>query len=283
VRGVGEPRTSSFSGEGGVEIHTKAWPAPGDPRATVVIAHGGGEHSGRYRHVAGRLNSEGYSVFALDHRGHGLSAGKRGLLDRLGRVVADLGTAVGLARAELSGKPLFLLGHSTGGCIALQYALEQPQTLDGLVLTAPLAMLGTASPLEMALARAVSKVAPGLGVFKVDASTVSRDPEVVRAYDEDPLVIHGKLAARTITELAAVIDRFPARVGELRLPLLVMIGTADVLVPPDAGRMVHAGAGSADKRLIEYEGLYHEILNEPEQEKVMDDLVAWLDSHLNAG
>jgi len=94
------------------------------------------------------------------------------------------------------------------------------------------------------------------------------------------MVFHEKLPARTVAELAAAIQTFPERTPGLRVPLLVMLGTADELVPPDAGRMVHERAGSPDKRLIEYEGLYHEILNEPEQERVMDDLVAWLDAHL---
>ena len=125
-------------------------------------------------------------------------------------------------------------------------------------------------------ARAVSAVAPSFGVFKVDSSTVSRDPEVVRAYDEDPLVLHDKLPARTVTEIAAAIERFPERLPSLRVPLLVMVGTADELVPPDAAAMVHELAGSEDKTFIEYEGLYHEILNEPEQDEVMDDLVEWL-------
>jgi acylglycerol lipase len=272
---VAAARTHTFPGEGGVRIHAKRWPVK-RPRAGVVISHGGGEHSGRYQHVAERLNKERFSVFALDHRGHGESGGKRGLLDSLDRVVADLGALVDLAGDELDDKKLFLLGHSTGGLIALEYALENEVMLDGLALSAPLAKLGTASPIEMAAARAVARVSPGFGVYKVDSSTVSRDPEVVRAYDEDPLVAHGRLPAQTITELAAAIESFPARLPSLTLPLLVMVGTADELVPPEAAVMVEQLAGSEDRTLIEYEGLFHEILNEPEQDEVLDDLVAWL-------
>ena len=103
---------------------------------------------------------------------------------------------------------------------------------------------------------------------------------MVSDYESDPLNYHRKLPARTVAELARAIESFPDRLPGLTLPLLVMVGTADRLVPPDASRMVAERAGSADKRLIEYDGLYHEILNEPEQDKVMDDLVAWLDAHL---
>jgi alpha-beta hydrolase superfamily lysophospholipase len=271
------PRTHIFPGEGGVEIHAKWWPAK-RTRGSVVIAHGGGEHSGRYQHVAERLNKERFAVFALDHRGHGQSGGTPGLIDSLDKTVADLGTLIGLADDELPDKNLFLLGHSTGGLIALEYALDRQDTLDGLALSAPLAKLEAASPVQLAAARVVSAVAPATGVFKVESSTVSRDPEVVHAYDDDPLVFHDKLPARTITEIAAAVKRFPDRLPGLRVPLLVMAGTADKLVPPEAATMVHDLAGSKDKTLIEYEGLYHEILNEPEQDEVLDDLVEWLKS-----
>ena len=271
---------ATFSGAEGVEIFWQQWlPAVPQPAATVVIAHGVSEHSGRYAHVAARLNAAGYSVAALDHRGHGRSGGDRCVVDRMDNAVADLGTAIALARDAVGAPKLFLLGHSMGGAIALEYALHDQGKLDGLILSAPAAALEAASRFELVAGRVLSRVAPSLGVFAIDSSSVSRDPQVVIDYDADPLGFHGKLPARTVAELAGVIETFPERVGSLRLPLLVMLGTGDKLVPPDAGRMVHAGASSAEKKLIEYDGLYHEILNEPEQDRVMDDLVAWLDAH----
>jgi len=245
----------------------------------VVIAHGVSEHADRYSHVAGRLVGDGYAVYALDHRGHGRSGGKRAVIDRVDNAVADLDTLIGMARSEHPGLKLFLLGHSMGGGIALEYAIRHQERLEGLVLSAPAASLDAASRFELAVGRVLSAIAPGAGVFPVDSSTISRDPDVVRAYDEDPLVFHKRLPARTVAELAGVIQTFPERAPSLGLPVLVMVGTGDKLVPPDAGRMVHARAGSPDKRLIEYDGLYHEILNEPEQDRVIDDLVAWLDDH----
>lgn len=268
-----------FEGAGGVEIAWQSWMPEGEPVGTVVIAHGVSEHSDRYAHVARRLTAAGYAVAALDHRGHGDSAGKRAVIDRMDRAVADIGTTIGHARDEVPATKLFLLGHSMGGCIGLEYALRHPETIDGLILSAPAAALEAASPFERAAARVVSAVAPSMSVFQVDAALVSRDPEVVRAYVEDPRVHHGKLPARTVAEMAKVIDTFPDRVPSLELPLLVVLGTDDKLVPPAAGRMVHERASSPDKRIIEYEGLYHEVLNEPEQEQVMDDIVAWLDAH----
>ncbi len=274
-----ERRHATFEGEGGTEIWWQSWLPEGAARATVVIAHGVAEHSDRYSHVAARLVDEGYAVYALDHRGHGRSEGRRAVVDRLDRAVADIGTLIGIARSEQPGVKLFLLGHSMGGALALQYAIDHQGDLDGLILSAPAAALEAASPLELFAGRVLSAVAPNVGVFDVDASTISRDPEVVRAYEQDPLVHQGKLPARTVAELAAAIRHFPDGAETLRLPLLVMLGTGDELVPPGAGRMVHERAASADKSLIEYEDLYHEILNEPEQEQVLDDLVAWLEAH----
>lgn len=245
----------------------------------MVLAHGVSEHSGRYAHVAARLNADGYALVALDHRGHGRSGGKRAVIDRMENAVADLGTLVSIAGEQPGGSKLFLLGHSMGGAIALEYALRDQRRLDGLVLSAPAAALEAASPIELVAGRLLSRLAPSLGVFPIDSAAVSRDPEVVRDYDSDPLCFHGKLPARTVAELAATIQTFPDRVGSLTLPLLVMLGTDDRLVPQAAGRMVEAGAGSEDKRLIEYEGLYHEILMEPERDRVMDDLLRWLGQH----
>lgn len=273
-------RSSSFVGECGVRIHWQCWLPEATPRAVVVIAHGVSEHADRYSHVAARLVGEGYGVYALDHRGHGRSGGRRAVIDRLERAVADLDTLIRLTRAEQPNRKLFLLGHSMGGGLSLEYALEHSDRIDGLILSAPSAALESASTFELVAGRVLSAVAPGVGVFPVDSSTISRDPAVVRAYDEDSMVFHEKLPARTVAELAAAIQTFPERTPGLRVPLLVMLGTADALVPPDAGRMVHERAGSPDKRLIEYEGLYHEILNEPEQDRVMDDLVEWLDARL---
>jgi acylglycerol lipase len=271
----------NFRGEGGGQIFWQSWPAPAGAaiKGTVVIAHGVSEHSGRYAHVARRLNEAGYDVFALDHFGHGSSDGGRANIGRMSWAVADVGTLLGIARGESAGAKLFLLGHSMGGAIALEFALERQDELNGLVLSAPAAALEAASRFELTAGRALSVVAPNLGVFEVDASTVSRDPEVVSDYESDPLNYHRKLPARTVAELAGAIETFSDRLPGLTLPLLVMVGTADRLVPPDASRMVADRAGSADKRLIEYDGLYHEILNEPEQDRVMGDLVAWLDQH----
>ena len=271
----------SLQGAGGTEIHWQAW-QPAEGRGAVVLAHGAGEHSGRYAHVGERLTASGYAVYALDHRGHGRSGGPRMYIDSMDDVVADLGSFVTLVRARQPGLPLVLLGHSMGGLVALASAIGDQASIDALVLTSPLAALAAASPAQRLAASALSAIAPRLGLIAVDPTLVSRDPAVVRAYVDDPLVFHGKLPARTIAQLAATVRRLPAETPAVRVPLLVMLGSADRLVPPAGGRMVHDRASSTDKTLIVYDGLYHEILNEPEQDRVMDDLVAWLDARSTA-
>jgi acylglycerol lipase len=277
-------RQGSFGGSGGLRIHWQAWEPEGPRRAAIVLVHGASEHGGRYGHLLDRALPAGYCVHALDHRGHGRSEGRRAVIDRLRRALDDLDAFVDLVRAEHPDGPLFLLGHSMGGAIALSYALEFDPDLDGLVLSSPAAALGAASPVERALGKVLSRVAPSLGVLGVDPDAISHDPAEVEAYRTDPLVYHGKLPARTVAELSAAIERYPEQVGTLTLPLLVFHGSDDRLTPPAGSRMVHDGASSQDKTLRIYDGLFHETLNETaaDRERVLDDLMAWLDERAPA-
>jgi alpha-beta hydrolase superfamily lysophospholipase len=269
-------REGELSGVGGLAIHWQAWLPETVPRAVVVIAHGAGEHSGRYAHVAARLVDEGYAVYAIDHRGHGRSQGPRALIDRLDYSVDDLDSLVTLAAGEHAGVKLFLLGHSMGGTISVAYAMRHQDRLDGLILSGALAVLDGATPPVRAIAKLLSALAPRLPLFGVDPSLVSRDPGVVRAYENDPLVHHGKLPARTVAEMAAAIDSFPAGARSITVPTLILYGTDDKLVPPAGSQMLEERIGAPDKTAKAYQGLYHEILNEPEQGQVLDDICAWL-------
>ncbi len=275
--------SGTMSGAGGREIFWQSWsPVDGTVRGSVVVVHGAGEHSGRYEHVAERLVAEGFAVSALDHRGHGRSDGPRALVDRLDRAVSDIDGLVTMTRGAHPERPLFMLAHSMGATFAVQYALAHQRRLAGLILSGPLAALdGAPAPLRM-VGRALSVIAPGTGLIAVDAGLISRDPDVVQAYRADPLVHHGKLPARTLAELAGAIDAFPDRVSEITLPTLILYGTADGLAPPRGSVMLGERIGAADKTITGYEGLYHEILNEPERETVLSELCAWLDAHAAA-
>jgi alpha-beta hydrolase superfamily lysophospholipase len=226
------------------------------------------------------MAERGYALYAPDHRGHGRSEGDRAIIDRLDNAVADLDAMVELARSRHPETRLFLLGHSMGGAVALAYAIRHQDKLDGLVLSAPLAALEAASPATRLAGRMLSAVAPKAGVYTIDSTAVSRDPQVVRDYDADPLNYHGKLAARTVKEVSDAVGDFPENVGGLTLPILTMHGTADRLTPPEGSEMLIERAGSADKSIIRYDGLYHELLNEPERERVLADIVDWMDARV---
>ena len=274
VAGVRHDETT-FTGEGGLELFRQEWRPDGEPRAWVVVAHGVSEHGGRYGYLVERLVADGFAVRIADHRGHGRSSGPRALID-VDKAVADLARVV----ADTP-RPRFLLGHSMGGCLALEYALERQDEIDGLILSAPLAAL-EAAPLPLrVLARTLSIVAPKAPVFPVDAEGISRDPGEVRRYVEDPLVHHGKLPARTVQSLADTVGTFPERAGGLRLPLLIVHGTADRIVPIKGSEMVASHAGSDDLTFRRFDGGYHELINESPEDRapVLDGLSGWLSAH----
>jgi alpha-beta hydrolase superfamily lysophospholipase len=227
--------------------------------------------------VAAGLTEDGYAVYALDHRGHGRSGGPRALIDRLDYAVADLDRLVVRAAHEES-VPVFMLGHSMGGTVAVRYAVRHhaDERLAGLILSGPLAALDAAPAPMRLLGRVLSALTPSLPLVAIDASQISRDPDVVRDYQTDPLVHHGRLPARTVAELAAAIDRFPDTAPAITVPTLILYGTADRLCPPAGSTMLGERIAAGDKQVKPYEGLYHEILNEPEGYAVLADIRAWL-------
>jgi alpha-beta hydrolase superfamily lysophospholipase len=248
----------------------------------VAVVHGINEHGGRYAYVAERLVRDGWLVAALDHRGHGLSGGRRAAVERFDDWVADLDTYLRRVLVDAP-RPLFLLGHSLGGLIATVYALHHQDTLAGLVLSSPSVMPPKGlSPATMRTGRILSRVAANLPVVALRLDAVSRDPAVVSAYRNDPLVHLGKVRARTGAEILEAIGEVQRDIGRLKLPLLCVQGTVDLLVDPGAARWVDEHTGSPDHTLRIYEGLYHEVFNEPERDTVLDDVAGWLDSHARA-
>ncbi len=270
----------SFVGVRGLRIHVRTWLPDRLPTGVVVIAHGFAEHGGRYAGVADRLTAAGIAVVAPDHRGHGLSEGKRTSIVRFEDYLDDLTTVIAQVRARWPSLRVVLLGHSMGGLIALDLAVRQAVPLDGLVLSAPAACPREVSQFTLAVGRALSRVAPNTGVLRLPLNRISRDPAVVDEYNSDPLVFRTPIRARLGAEMLDAMDRVDAGLPGLHVPLLVMQGTSDGLVDPGCGPHVYDRAGSGDKTLKMYDGLWHEIFNEPERDQVMGDLTGWLESHL---
>jgi alpha-beta hydrolase superfamily lysophospholipase len=273
----------SFRGVKNRKIVWRSWsPAGEEPvKGVLTIAHGYGEHSGRYAHVASRLTAEGYAVYAPDHNGHGRSKGKAGRVS-LPAAITDLHQMiVTVSKARHPDAPQFLLGHSMGGAIALRYASAHQDRLTGLVVSAPLAAVD-GGPALKAVGKLLGVIAPGVPVSRVEPRLVSRDKAVVDAYVADPLNYHGPIPARVGREFLLAAEALPQDVRQITIPTLLLWGTADRLCPPRGAEAVAANIASSDFTKRAYEGLFHEIMNEPERDQVLDDIIGWLASHLTA-
>ena len=223
----------------------QAWEPTASAGGAVVLVHGAAEHGGRYAYVAERLVSEGYAAYAIDHRGHGRSYGPRALISRFDHLVDDLGLFVTRVREDHGGRAPFLVGHSLGGAVALRFAIGHGSDIAGLAVSGP-AVATKAIPTAVKAATTVlSVVAPRLPVLKIEADAISRDPDVVRAYQRDPLNYNDRLPARTLAEIMRCMDSLPRRVGGLRTPLLLLHGSDDRLCPAEGSRMVHSLADLA--------------------------------------
>ncbi len=274
----------AFDGVDDVRIVYDVW-TPSDsgaaPRGVVILAHGLGEHARRYDHVAARFGREGLVTYALDHRGHGRSGGKRVLVKDISEYTHDFDTLVGIAARENPGLTRIVLGHSMGGGIVFAYGVEHPDDYQLMVLSGPAVAAQLAvSPLLGWVAKRMGTIAPGLPLQALDSGAVSRDPAVVHAYDNDPLVYHGKIPGGVARALLVVGETMPQRAPSLTAPLLVVHGSDDRLIPVEGSRQLVAAVGSSDVELKVYPGLYHEVFNEPEQKQVLDDVVAWINARL---
>ena len=271
----------SFDGVGGVRIVYDVWTPDTAPRGVVLVSHGYAEHARRYDHVAQRLGEAGLVVYALDHRGHGRSGGKRVYLKNISEYVDDFHTLVGIAAADHPDLERIVLGHSMGGGIVFAYGVEHPADYAAMVLSGPAVdAQRTVSPFMVFVGKTLGRIAPGLPVEQLDADAVSRDPEVVAAYKADPLVYHGKLPAGIARGLFRVGETMPRRAGALTKPLLVVHGEKDRLIPVEGSHRLVECVASEDVHLKVYPELFHEVFNEPEQALVLDDVTAWIETRL---
>ncbi|OBF00861.1 alpha/beta hydrolase [Mycobacterium sp. 852002-10029_SCH5224772] len=271
----------SFDGYGGVRIVYDVWTPVTAPRAVLVLSHGLGEYARRYDHVARRFGEAGLVTYALDHRGHGRSGGKRVVVRGIHEYTSDFDTLVGIATREHHGLKCIVLGHSMGGGIVFAYGVERPDNYDLMVLSGPaVAAQDQVSPLLALAAKVLGAVAPGLPAQELDVDAISRDPAVVAAYKEDPLVYHGKVPAGIGRALLQVGETMPQRAPALTAPLLVVHGSEDRLIPVAGSHRLVECVGSTDVELKVYPGLYHEVFNEPEREQVLDGVVFWITARL---
>jgi acylglycerol lipase len=270
-----------FKGVRNTHIFYQAWLPEGGVKAVLPIVHGLGDHSGRYMNVVNHFVPLGYVVYGVDQPGHGKSDGLREYVERFDDFSDTLTAYLAMVREWQPGKPIFLLSHSIGGLIASYYLLDHQAEFQGAIFSAPVVKVAShVSQMTVFMARALSLLAPTAGVLPVDPSTLSRDPDVVSAYINDPLVFHGKTTARLSAEMLMALTRVSAETSKITLPFLAMQGGADRLVDPDGAEILYKKAGSKDKTLKIYEGLYHEIFNEPEHTQVLGDVERWLEARV---
>lgn len=274
----------SFKGIRDTNIYHQCWLPEGEPKAALLIVHGLAEHSGRYMNVVNHFVPLGYGVYGVDLIGHGKSDGARVYVERFEDYTDALKTYFDVVRDWQPDKPIFLVGHSMGGLIGSIYLIEHQAELSGAVISAPFVQVpDNVSPPVVFVGKVLSTLMPKFGLVGVEAEGVSRDPEVVQAYVNDPLVYRGKTTARLSAELLKAMQRVAAEAVRITLPILILQGGADKLVDPDGARMLYASVSSIDKKLNVYEGCYHEVFNEPERDQVLSDVEMWLEARLASG
>ncbi len=273
-------QTGSFTGSGDLELFYQRWLPGGEVQANLVIVHGFGEHSGRYGYLVEKLLAEGCGLYAFDLRGHGQSPGPRGHISSWAQFREDLRRFLRMVEAMEAPAPLFLMGHSLGGLIVLECALRGLLGLRGIIASAPALGRPPVPAWLLSAGQVVSRIYPALSFgIPLDASRLSRDPEVVKGYKGDPLV-HNKASARFGAEMQAARNWTMAHAREFPFPLLLLHGGADKLAHPEASRIFYGRVLLRDKELRVYRNGYHELHNDIHREQVLEDLWDWIRQHL---
>ena len=250
-------------------------------QANIIVVHGLAEHSGRYKNVYDYFGQSHYSLWSLDHYGHGISPGRRCHLRRFNDLSDDLGVFIERVARETPHKPIFIIAHSMGALITLNYLIRISDSPVSGVVTSGLSLkLGASvSRRLIPFAKLLSGLWPILRVQKLDATAISQDATVVKAYLDDERVYAGKITARLGSELIGVMGKVLANMDRLNTPLLILHGLSDRLADPESSRVLFAYAGSRDKTIKLYAGFYHELFNEPGRLQVLLDVKQWLDGH----
>jgi alpha-beta hydrolase superfamily lysophospholipase len=254
------------------------------PRGRVIILHGYGDHCTRYSWVMEEFQKAGMASYTYDQRGHGRSPGKRGYIVRFEELLDDLDLFLKHVREESDDTlPLFVMGHSMGGMVLARWAQTRKPHLTGLIFSSPfLAFPDEVPAILITLTPLVARLAPWAPVSKVDNRGLSRDPEIVRIADNDPLGYQGRVTAHTAGEFNRIIGLIRRELDKITLPMLTIHGKCDRVVSPSGSLLLHEHAGAEDKTLKSFEEGYHEVYNDLDKEAFMDSIVEWMGQRLEA-
>jgi alpha-beta hydrolase superfamily lysophospholipase len=268
----------TFVGHGGVKLFEQSWRPRGETRGVLVVVHGLKDHSGRYGDFAVQALHRGFAVHAFDLRGHGRSEGSPVYVDSFDDYLADLDLFLAEVRKKDPHPPV-VFGHSMGGAIVTLYGLTRTTPLKGTILSGA-ALEADVSGATVLGTKLVAALSPRAAVFQLDLDDFSRDPASVWWTRVDPLVYQDPAPARTAKEVLGAIDRIQGRMEDVRGPLLILHGGADKVTPPHGSRELYRRARATDKTLHVYDGLYHDLLHEPERDQVARDILEWLERHV---
>lgn len=276
-------RQGTFKGTVGLELYYQSWHPEGQVRAILAIVHGLGGHSGLYGNIVEHLVPQNYAVYAFDLRGNGRSPGQRGYINAWTEFREDLQAFVQLIKTQYPEQPLFLLGHSVGAVIVLDYVLRFPpeaSDLQGVIALAPTLGKVGVPPFKLTLGRLLSRVWPRFTLSTgIDLSTASSDPAVIAAYAQDQWR-HTQGSARLATEFLATVAWIQEHAADWQVPLMILHGGADQVALPEGGCDFLQRVTILDKERREYPGVYHEIQSDRNYQEMLTDLDNWLERHL---
>lgn len=265
-----------------LSLYVQWWYPQDSPKAIVVIIHGSCEHGGRYEHLASYLVDHGYAVYAFDLRGHGKSEGERAFIPSFEALIKDLESFLDFLKRQDSTKPIFLLGHSSGGCIALFFEIiHRPTGVKGLILSATaLKVKNGVGFFSRLIAFVAGYLFPRLKLNRLDSRFFSHDQQAVSSYNNDPLVYRERLLAGTVSGFLHSVNKICTRLEKIDLPLLILHGAQDQTVDIAGSKLLYNKSRSPDKTFKIYQNCYHELFNELDKESAFKDVVSWLDAHL---
>ena len=273
---------TAYKTHDGKELYLQAWMADA-PKAAMLLVHGLGEHSSRYLYLVEKLNEAGVSVFTFDGRGHGKSAKDKpdAFFESADDYLKDIDALFGKVKSYSPGLPAFIYGHSMGGGLVAAYVLKYMPEAAGVVLSSPaIKEAEGTSKILIALSSMISKYFPKLKALKLDANKVSRIPEEVQKYLQDPFVYANAIPARTGYELLQIMNYIQGNASEFNLPVLLIHGSDDGLTNPKGSELLFEKAKSADKTLKIFPGGYHELINDLDRDEVMNLIVNWIEIRL---
>ena len=264
-----------------LKIFFRSWRPETKARATVVIVPGFNAHSGYYEHVAEHLVADGLSVYAVDLRGRGNSEGERFFVESFDDYVRDVEAVMEIAKTREPALPMFMLGHSAGGVVACLYTLDHPADLTGLICESFAHEL-PAPDFVLSVFKGLSHLAPHAHILHLPNERFSRDPVVVEAMNNDPLIENETQPTQTMAAMVRADERLKQNFPQITLPVLILHGTEDKNTRPSGSQHFYDNAGSSDKTLKFYDGGFHDLLNDVDKDVVLADIVAWINGHLVA-